>query len=258
MHSTEPDVPGTAIDADREHWERQAANWIAWTRKPGHDSYWHYSPAFFEELVPPPGRATLDLACGEGRVTRDLTARGHHVTSVDASASLLAAAREADPAGTYLHANANALPLDDATFDLVVVYNALMDFDDMPGGVAEAARVLEPGGHLCVSITHPVTNDAGAFASDSPDAPFVIEGTYLGARRRFEGTFERDGLTMTFAGWAYPLEAYARALEASGLLIEKLREPSAPASYIDAAEGRPRSRWERIPMFLWLRARKEG
>ena len=36
-----------------------------------------------------------------------------------------------------------------------------MDFDDMPGAVAEAARVLEPGGHLCVSVTHPVFNAGG-------------------------------------------------------------------------------------------------
>jgi SAM-dependent methyltransferase len=253
VQDPEPAAATTSVDRDRAHWEEQAANWIKWTRKPGHDSYWHYSPAFFEELVPPPGRATLDLACGEGRVTRDLTARGHHVTSVDASSSLLAAAREADPGGTYLHANASALPFDDAAFDLVVIYNALMDFDDMPGGVRQAARVLEPGGHLCASITHPLP-DAGRFASDRPDAPFVIEDSYLGDRRRFEGAFERDGLTMTFAGWAYPLETYTRALEDAGLLIEKVREPSAPAGYI--SDTGHRGRWERIPMFLWFRALK--
>jgi ubiquinone/menaquinone biosynthesis C-methylase UbiE len=33
----------------------------------------------------------------------------------------------------------------DAAFDLVVIYNALMDFDDLPGAVGEAARVLEVG-----------------------------------------------------------------------------------------------------------------
>jgi hypothetical protein len=51
----------------KELWEREARAWAAWAREPGHDSYWRFSPLFFE-LVPPPGRRTLDLGCGEGRV----------------------------------------------------------------------------------------------------------------------------------------------------------------------------------------------
>ena len=42
-------------------------------------------------------------------------------------------------------------------------------------------------------LRDPPLADAGRFASRAPDAPFVIEGAYFG-RRRFEGTFERDGL----------------------------------------------------------------
>lgn len=251
----EQETATTADRWERGHWERQARNWIAWTRQPGHDSYWYYGPDYFDQLVPPPGRATLDIGCGEGRVARDLKARGHRVTGVDTSPTLLEAARAADPDGTYVDAPATALPFEDATFDLAIAYNSLMDVDDMPATVAEAARVLEPGGKLCVSVTHPV-NDAGAFTTQSADAPFVIEGSYLGDRRRFEAEFERGGLTMAFAGWAYSLEHYTRALEAAGLLVEKLREPSAPAGYVDAVESDRRSRWNRLPMFLWFRAVK--
>jgi hypothetical protein len=57
---------------------------------------------------------------------------------------------------------------------------------------------------------------------------------------------------MTFRGWAYPLEAYNRALEAAQLCIEALREPPLPDA---AAERRPdERRWRRLPMFLMLRA----
>ena len=94
MQSQEPAAAGTGIGRDRAHWEQEAANWVTWTRKPGHDPYWHYSPAFFQELVPPPGQATLEIGCGEGRVVRDLTARGHRTTGVDASSNLIAAARQ--------------------------------------------------------------------------------------------------------------------------------------------------------------------
>ena len=81
--------------------------------------------------------------------------------------------------------------------------------------------------------------------SREPDAPFVIEGSYFG-RRRFERTFERDGLEMTFHGWAYPLEDYTRALEDAGLRIEAMREP--------VGTPEPDERWSRLPMFLMFRA----
>lgn len=49
-------------------WDREAANWLAWARTPGHDVYWHYRDAFFA-LVPTAGEATLEVGCGEGRVS---------------------------------------------------------------------------------------------------------------------------------------------------------------------------------------------
>ena len=235
-----------------EGWEREAENWVRWTRTPGHDAYWHYRAPFFDHIVPASGRGTLEIGCGEGRVARDLAARGHVVTAVDASPTLLRYAREADPHGQYLVANAAALPFADGAFDLVVAYNALMDIADMPGAVREAARVLEPGGRFSICVTHPL-NDAGAFAGGEQDAPFMIRGAYLG-HHSHEEMFERDGLRMTFRGWSYALEEYTGALEAAGFLIERLREPAAPPEVVAARESY--RRWQRVPMFLHLRAIK--
>jgi len=232
-------------------WEEEARGWIAWARAPGHDAYWEYSPRFFE-LVPPAGRATLELGCGEGRVARDLQDRGHRVTGVDSSPTLLHAASSADPDGEYVLADAASLPFSDATFDLVVAYNSLMDIDDMPSAVREAARVLRADGRFCVCVTHPFA-DAGRFSARAPDAPFVVSGSYFG-RRPFDETFERDGLRMRFRGWCYPLEEYWRAFEDAGLAVEALREPMQLDAVVatDAAEAR----WQRMPMFLFLRLRK--
>lgn len=232
-------------------WEEEARGWIAWARAPGHDAYWEYSPRFFE-LVPPAGGATLELGCGEGRVARDLQDRGHRVTGVDSSPTLLHAASSADPDGEYVLADAASLPFSDATFDLVVAYNSLMDIDDMPGAVREAARVLRPDGRFCVCVTHPFA-DAGRFSAREADAPFVVSGSYFG-RRPFDETFERDGLSMRFRGWCYPLEEYWRAFEDAGLAVEALREPMQLEAVVaaDAAEAR----WQRMPMFLFLRLRK--
>jgi SAM-dependent methyltransferase len=235
-------------------WEWQAEEWQAWARTPGHDSYWLFRDLFFDAIVPSPGRLTLEVGCGEGRVARDLARLGHTVVALDASPTLVASAADAHLAGRYLVADAAALPFEDASFDVVVAYNSLMDVADMPAAVAEAARVLERGGRLCVCVTHP-TADAGKFQSKEPDAPFVIPGSYLG-RHRFADVFERDGLQITFSGWRYALEEYARAFEDAGLLIERLREPAAPASALTTRPGY--ERWQRLPNFLHVRAVNGG
>jgi SAM-dependent methyltransferase len=234
-------------------WEAEAANWVRWARTPGHDSYWYYRDSFFDEIVPQPGRATLEIGCGEGRVARDLRDRGHRVVGVDTSPTLLRHAKEADAGGRYVLGDAMALPFPDGSFDVAVSYNALMDVDDMAAAVGEAGRVVEPGGRFCVSVTHPV-NDAGAFSGRAHDAPFVIVDSYLG-RRRFEGTFQRAGMTMTFRGWCYPMEDYARALEGAGFVIERMREPQASEEAV-AAGGEAELRWRRMPVFLQILARK--
>jgi SAM-dependent methyltransferase len=236
----------------REHWERSADAWIAWARTPGHDAYHDYAPRFFAEIVPEPGRRTLEIGCGEGRVARDLRDRGHRVVAIDWSPTLLAAARDADARVSFIRADAVALPFPDASFDLVVAYNSLMDMDDLRAAVAEAARVLSARGRLAVCVTHP-TADAGSFEDRTPDATFRIDGSYLGSRR-FTATFERGGSHMTFDGMAYPLEGYSEALERAGLRIERIREPAAPAEAVD--EDAADLRWTRIPLFLFVRAVK--
>ncbi len=219
----------------RQHWDRQAANWAAW------------ASAFFE-LVPAPGRRTLEVGCGEGRVARDLVKRGHRVTACDSTFELVKLATEADQISDYLRSDAAALPFRDESFDLIVFYNSLMDIDDMESSVREAARVLAPGGKMCACVTHPIP-DAGKFESSEDDAPFVISGTYLGDRRWIEIVpIERDGLRMEFAGWAYPLEGYFRALESAGFAIEAVREPPSQTA----------GRWTRIPLFLMWRAVKSA
>ncbi len=238
----------------REHWEKNAGDWAAWATTPGFDSYWSYSPAFFE-LVPPPRGRTLEVACGEGRVSRDLAARGHHVVAIDSSSTLIRMAREAEPSISCLQADAEALPFPDGVFDLAVFYNSLMDFDDMNAALDEGARVLKRGGALCASITHPL-QDAGRFLEKSASSPFLIEGSYLDERRAIDAPMERDGRHMHFKGWAYPLESYSRALERNDLRIEALREPAAPN---ETLAGNPAgARWQRIPVFLMWRAVKNA
>lgn len=228
-------------------WEAEAGNWVAWARRPGHDSYWRFHLDRFLQLLPPPNGLTLDIGCGEGRFPRDLKARGYEVVGVDASPTLIEHARAADPEGDYRVADAASLPLADASVQLVAALLSLHDIDDMAGAVAEAARVLVPGGRLCAAVVHPI-NSGGRFESAAPDAAFVIRKSYF-EQRPYADSVERDGLRMTFTSRHRPLEAYFAALEASGLLVERLVEVG------DTTEP-PGDRWQRIPLFLHLRAVK--
>jgi SAM-dependent methyltransferase len=231
-------------------WAEQAENWIAWARS-SDDSYSFYSASFFELVPPPSAGRTIELGCGEGRVARDLRDRGHDVVGIDAVPRLVEAAAEADAAGEYVVADAAALPFRDESFGLAVAYNSLMDIDDMEGAVREAWRVLRADSAFCVCVTHFV-NDAGWFEPDSADGAFVVDA-YRG-RRRYDEVWERNGVSMRFVGWCYPLESYTRALEDAGFLIEAIREPLPDAQRVAA---RPRAaRRLRIPNFLMIRAVK--
>jgi len=168
---------------------------------------------------------------------------------VSAGRLLVAAARELDPLMDVRLADAAALPLDDAYADLAVAFMSLQDIDGMPAAIREAARVLQPGGKLCLAIVHPI-NSVGLFEEATADAHFVIKGDYLRAFH-YADAVERDGLTMTFNSQHRPLEAYFMALEKVGFLVEVLREPALPEHAIVSGAGR---RWQRIPYFLHLRA----
>ena len=233
---------------DRKHWSQFAEEWVAWARKPNHDAFWAYRAALAAFIGPGNGKA-LDVGCGEGRISRELTACGFQVTAVDPVSRLVRAAIEAQSARNYAVASAAALPFANAQFDLVVAYNILMNIADIPTALKEFRRVLRPTGQLIISISHPFV-DHGHFASKETNSLFFVEGIYFG-RQRFEGVEERDGLRMHFAGWSYPLEAYAIALAEAGLAITALREPIP-----DLDDGRNHmAPWLRMPLILWLKAR---
>ena len=231
------------------HWEQHAEEWARWAREPGHDTYWRFHRDAFFELVPPPGRLTVDVGCGEGRVSRDLRALAHNVLAVDQSPSMVAAAREADPELDVVQADAAELPLEDGAADLVVAFMSLMNAEDPDAVLRETARVLEPGGRLCFAIVHPL-NTAGRFSSEDPDAPFVVRGSYF-QQTYVENQIEKNGLTMTFLDTHRPLQDYSRGLEDAGFLIEAIREI---ANTEDPPELEAQLRWRRIPLFLDVRA----
>jgi SAM-dependent methyltransferase len=232
----------------RDAWDAHAPEWIAWARTPGHDSYWQFHRDAFLPLVPPPGRLSLDLGCGEGRLSRDLAALGHRVVALDASPAMAASA--AGHGGTrnpVVVGDAAALPIRAGAVDLVVAFMCLQDVDALEDALTETSRVLAPGGRLVVAITHPAST-TGAFEPGPVETKrrFVVERSWFD-RARIGAVVERDGLSMTFVSEHRPLQDYVEAIVRAGLLVEALREVGDP---------RPDDKWHRMPMFLHLVARR--
>ena len=138
-----------------------------------------------------PGDA-LDAACGTGRHSAALVARGHRVVGVDTSREMLDRATAAVPGATFVRGDLAALPVAGGAVDLAVCGLALAHLPTLDGAVAELARVLRPGGRLVVSALHPVLVALGWHAPyETPDGPcgFVREhdhrhGDYLRAFAR--------------------------------------------------------------------------
>lgn len=98
------------------------------------------------------GIRILDVGCGSGGLARLLVEEGAEVTGVDPNPQALTTARTLAPAARFEEANAEALPFEDAAFDVVLIVNALhhIPLDAMDRALAEAARVTRPGGWLIV------------------------------------------------------------------------------------------------------------
>ena len=127
----------------RDAWDRNAKEWIAWAQAPGFDHYWRFHRDTFFSLMPPPGRLTLDVGCGEGRVGRDLVRLGHRVVQIDSSLTMIRAAKaHPDAGGHCVLGDAADLPFSDSTADCVISFMSLQDVDQMEAAIDECARVL--------------------------------------------------------------------------------------------------------------------
>lgn len=137
-------------------WEENAETWTRHARA-GYDRYRDVlnTPAFLGMLPPVAGLRGLDIGCGEAGNTAHLVRAGARMTALDFSPTFLRHARAAHPTIRFVRADAGAMPFADGAFDFTTAFMSLMDMPHHEQVVAEAWRVLRPGGFLQFSILHP-------------------------------------------------------------------------------------------------------
>jgi SAM-dependent methyltransferase len=111
--------------------------------------------SMLERLVAPAGKDVVDVGCGGGGLVRDLAAAGARPIGIEISEEQLATARARDDGSgvSYLVGRAEALPLGDASVDVVVFMRSLhhVPAEHLSAGLREARRVLRPGGAVYVA-----------------------------------------------------------------------------------------------------------
>ncbi|MFC7795627.1 class I SAM-dependent methyltransferase [Streptomyces cinereoruber] len=112
-------------------------------------------------LVPSGARTLLDLACGTGLVTERLVRPGLRMYGADAAHAMLRVAAGRVP-GRVVRADARRLPLPDASLDAVCAVWLLHLVPFAADVVAEAARVLRPGGVLIATVDKDAAHDVGS------------------------------------------------------------------------------------------------
>ena len=173
------------------------------------------------------------MACGSGLALELAAARGATCAGIDASQRLVAVARDRLPEADVRVGDMNALPWPDASFDVVTSFRGI--WGTTPHAVAEARRVLRPGGRLGLTVWGHIKASSGAWSL----APFSLATqekvanqaamVSLGRPGAGEELLAREGfddvqrVEVPFAWEFADPETYARALASSGPAYEAIQ-----------------------------------
>lgn len=201
---------------------------------------------FWELLGDVNGKRILDLGCGQGWLTYELSNRGSDPIGIDGSAELIRRAESLYPKLSFMTYDlAEGLPELETDFDIVVSHMAVMDIPEITALFESVGRALKPGGVFLFTLPHPCFFMQKSHQDEGGNWFKKHTGYLISETRRIE----------TFGGHNHyhrPLSTYVRTLAEAGLLICELYEPPHQVSpgRIDPAF------LAKFPVFLMIGAKK--
>ena len=225
VSSSDPRAQWTVVD---EGWGRRAADFAALSEPANSREY----VALHQLLDIRAGDRVLDVACGSGLAVELCAARGATVAGLDASPRLIAVARDRSPQADLRVGDMHALPWADNSFDVVTSFRGI--WGTTPDAVAEARRVLRPGGRLGLTVWGHIKASPGGWAL----TPFTLARPEKVANQAAMVKLGRPGAgEQLLTGWGlqdvrrYEIpfawefadpDHYARALAATGPAFEAI------------------------------------
>ena len=205
------------------------------------------------------GKKILDLGCGEGGYSRELTKRGAQLVSVDCSSKAIeyaiSLARAENLDIEHFVRNSNDLfDIESEQFDVVLCSMMLMDCEDFDGTLQEAYRVLKKGGKVFASVLHPCfdgNHETGIGRQGVGIERQVVVKNYFDPK---EWTAPLHKGTIPVIWRHRTLEDYVKGFLKAGFIIEDVNEPQATD---EQAQLSTAMAWlKKIPLYLYWELRK--
>ncbi|MGH3659281.1 MAG: class I SAM-dependent methyltransferase [Micromonosporaceae bacterium] len=176
------------------------------------------------------GTDILEIGCGSAPCARWLAANGARAVGVDLSAGMLrhglAANRRTGVHPALVQANAERLPLADASFDgACSAFGAVPFVSSIDAVFAEVHRVVRPGGRWVFAVTHPLR---WIFPDDPGPSGLTVTQPYFDRTPYVEVD---DAGRATYVEYHRTLGDFVRALHGAGFVITDLLEPEWPAGH---------------------------
>jgi SAM-dependent methyltransferase len=147
-----------------------------------------FADALLRYLDPSPGARMLDIACGEGRLSRSLAARGYDVTGIDLSHASISLAQRSEAPNLHFYVHDMRMPFYVNYFNLAFNFFTSFGYFGKPRDHHMAARAfasaLKPGGFLVVDYLNVETVLAGLV----PEEEMERGGINFSIRRRYDGS----------------------------------------------------------------------
>jgi SAM-dependent methyltransferase len=194
--------------------QRARATWAAGNFDAIVHHIWSVGGDLVERVGVNPGDEVLDVACGTGNASIPAAQAGGKVTGLDITPELLEQGRRrATEAGVeieWVEGDAESLPYDDASFDVVLSTFGCMFAPSHKTAAAEIARVLKPGGRFGIAAWTPDGNIGKFFTAMAPFSPEPPPGfqppPLWGTRDHVSELFDGTGVALRFEDAAVDFE----------------------------------------------------